>query len=549
MTNATAARPAPIRRATPGSLLTGTVTLVVFGLRRDRVRLAVWSAVYVVLSVGVASSWDRLYPTPASRLELARTLKLDPSLTALLGPLFDPLSTGGLTAWRTTAGSMLVLGLVVAFAVVRHTRTEEQEGRAEIVMAGTVARAARMAAALLLALAYCTVIAVLVVVSLLAKGLPFAGSLAYALTVALGAFVYAGVAGITAQLAHTSRAADGLAGLVVGVGFALTAYGNGQPDGSPWVWFSPFGWAEQTRAFADERWWLLGVPVLASIALCALALVLAARRDLGASLMPDRPGRGRAASWVRSPTGLAWRLDRGWLLGWALSTAAMGAIVGQLLTSSLDVVASNPQLAEVIVAIGGTDVLSDAFLVVMVGVFALSSAGYGIATVLRLRSEETSGRAENVWTTSTARVSWLSGHTTTALVGATVLLAVGGLCLGATFGASTGDVAGTAWRAMLAALVTAPAVWLLVAVPVALVGVRPRWTGLAWALLGWCVLVGWFGAVLGLPDWLARTAPTGQVPLWPAQPMRWLPELVLTGLAIALLAAGAAGIRRRDLPE
>jgi ABC-2 type transport system permease protein len=97
--------------------------------------------------------------------------------------------------------------------------------------------------------------------------------------------------------------------------------------------------------------------------------------------------------------------------------------------------------------------------------------------------------------------------------------------------------------------VTAPAVWLLVALPVALLGLRPRLAGIGWIALGWCVLVGWFGAVLGLPEWLARTAPTGQVPLWPAQPMRWLPVVVLTVLAVALLAAGAIGVRRRDLPS
>jgi ABC-2 type transport system permease protein len=546
MTTATPSTRPPRGRA---DALAGARTLLAVALRRDRRRIAAWAAVYLVLTVGVASSWDRLYPTSASRLELARTLELDPSLTALLGPLFDPLGTGGLTAWRTMAGSLLALGLVVAFVVVRHTRAEEQEGRAEIVMAGTVGRAARMAAALLLALVYVVVVVVVVTLAMLGLGLPLGGTLAYASAAGLGAFVYAGVAGITAQLAHTSRSANGLAGLVLGIGFTLTAYGNGQPSGSVWTWLSPFGWAEQTRAFADERWWLLAVPVLVAAVSCAVALVLAAERDLGASLLPDRAGRAGAAPWVRSPAGLAWRLDRGWLLGWVVATALMGASVGFLLTSSLDVVAANPALSDVIVSLGGTDVLADAFVVVMVGIFALSSAAYGIATVMRLRSEETSGRAENVWTATSTRVQWLAGHTTTALVGATLLLAVGGLCLGATFGAGSADAVGTAWRSALAALVTAPAVWLLVALPVALLGLRPRLAGIGWIALGWCVLVGWFGAVLGLPEWLARTAPTGQVPLWPAQPMRWLPVVVLTVLAVALLAAGAIGVRRRDLPS
>ncbi len=538
--------PTPQRR----SELTGTASLMRLGLRRDRVRLPLWLLVFAVLTVGVAASWDRLYPTPESRLELQRTLALDPSLSAILGPLFDPLSTGGLTAWRTVAGALVVLSLVVAFVVVRHTRAEEAEGRAELVRAGLVGRSAPLAAALLTAATYCGGVLVLCTIALAGRGLPLAGSLAYGAAVGLNAFVFASVAALTAQLARTSRAANGLAGLVIGVGFALTAYGNSQ-GGSALVWASPFGWAEQVRAFADERWALLLLPLVTSAVLCVVALSLAVRRDLGASLLPTRRGRASAAGWVRGPVGLAWRLDRGWLLAWLLATAAMGAFVGPLLSGSLDVVSANPSLAQAITALGGTGSLTDAFIVVMVGLFALTAAGYGVATVLRLRSEETSGRAEQVWTSPATRRAWLAGHTSTALVGATLQLLVGGLLLGATYGAASGgSAAELGWRSLLAALVTAPAVWLVVAVPVALVGVAPRWAAtLGWALLGWCVLVGWFGVILGLPDWLARTAPTGQVPLWPSEPMRWLPEIVLTAVASALLAVGAVGLRRRDLPR
>jgi ABC-2 type transport system permease protein len=542
----TAVRTAPTRART--STLTGTWILLRLGLRRDRVRMTAWLLTFAFLTVGVAASWDRLYPTPESRLALQSTLKLDPSLSAILGPLFDPLSTGGLTAWRTMAGALVVLSLVVAFVVVRHTRAEEAEGRAELVRAGVVGRAAPLAAALGTAAAYCIGVLVLCTLALAGRGLPIVGSLAYGSALGLNAFVFAALAAVTAQAARTSRAANGLAGLVVGLGFVLTAYGNSQGGGAL-VWASPFGWAQQLRAFADERWALLLLPLATSAVLCSLALALAVRRDLGASLLPSRRGRTTAASWVRGPVGLAWRLDRGWLVAWLVATAAMGGFVGPLLSGSLDVVSSNPSLAQAITALGGTGSLTDAFIVVMVGLFALTAAGYGVATVLRLRSEETSSRAEHVWTSSVTRTAWLSGHTSTALVGATLQLALGGLLLGATYGAASGGSAGElGWRSMLAALVTAPAVWLVVALPVALVGVAPRWAAvLGWTLLGWCVLVGWFGVILGLPDWLSRTAPTGQVPLWPSEPMRWLPEIVLTAVAVGLLVAGAIGLRRRDL--
>jgi ABC-2 type transport system permease protein len=532
------------------SAFAGTGALLRLLLRPDRVRLPAATLAIVLVVLAVAGSWDRLYPTPESRLGLGRTLDLDPALSALLGPLFDPLGNGALTAWRTLAGALLCLGLVVALAVVRHTRTDEQEGRAEMVLAGAVGRAARVSAALGVAALYCVGVIALCALGLASLGMSFAGSLAYGAALGLNGFVFAGVAALTAQVARSSRAASGLAGLVLGAGFVLTAYGNSRAGGSPLVWASPFGWAEQARAFADERWGLLLVPAATAAVLAALAVAVSVRRDLGASLLAARPGRVAAAGWVRGPVGLAWRLDRGWLVWWVVATAAMGVLVGLVLISSLDVVAANPQLAALIEELGGTGRLSDAFIVVMAGIYALSAAGYGIATVLRLRSEETSGRAENVWTTPASRARWLAGHTSTALVGATVLIAVGGLSMGAAYGATTGAWAHDAWVSMLAALVAAPAAWLLVALPVALIGVHPSWAAtLGWSLLGWCVLVGWFGAVLGLPEWLWHLAPTGHVPPWPAQPMRWLPEIALTAATLVLLAVGLVGVRRRDLPR
>lgn len=142
------------------------------------------------------------------------------------------------------------------------------------------------------------------------------------------------------------------------------------------------------------------------------------------------------------------------------------------------------------------------------------------------------------------------GHGGVALVGSTILLAVGGLSLGAVLGAPNGDLLGQAWRALLATLIAAPAVWLVVAVPLALIGVLPRWAAVvAWVALVWCVLVGYFGAILGLPDWLTQTSPFGHVPLWPAVPMRWTPMLLLTATVVALLAVAVTGLRRRDLPR
>ena len=289
---------------------------------------------------------------------------------------------------------------------------------------------------------------------------------------------------------------------------------------------------------------------LAALAITAVALHLAARRDLGDALLAPRHGRASAAGWVSGPVSFAWRLDRTALLVWAIGFALIGAVEGSLLTTSVELVEKNPTFADMIRKLaGGTSNLDDAFLITMTGLFGLLAAAFGISIVLRLRAEEESGRTEVIVTAPHSRAAWLAGHGTVALLGSTLLLAVGGLALGAVFGASDGDALGQALRAMLASLVAAPAVWLLVGFALLLVAGLPRWSWLAWLGLVWCVVTGYFGVILGLPDWLLRASPFARLPLWPAVPMTWGAVGATTVLSVALIGLGLGLLRRRDLPR
>ena len=101
-------------------------------LRLARVRILAWVVLMTVLTVAVARAWDSLYPTAQGRLEFSAALQASPALTSLLGPLYDPVSTGGLTAWRLGSGMVLVLGLASIFLVVKHTRADESVGRTDL---------------------------------------------------------------------------------------------------------------------------------------------------------------------------------------------------------------------------------------------------------------------------------------------------------------------------------------------------------------------------------------------------------------------------------
>lgn len=59
--------------------------------------------------------------------------------------------------------------------------------------------------------------------------------------------------------------------------------------------------------------------------------------------------------------------------------------------------------------------------------------------------------------------------------------------------------------------------------------------------------LGWIGPAVNLPRPVMNLSPFEHLPSLPGTEMRWGPVLMLTLLAAALVGAGLAGLRRRDL--
>ncbi|WP_143554129.1 hypothetical protein [Serinicoccus sp. CUA-874] len=55
------------------------------------------------------------------------------------------------------------------------------------------------------------------------------------------------------------------------------------------------------------------------------------------------------------------------------------------------------------------------------------------------------------------------------------------------------------------------------------------------------------GTALGLPEWLTRLTPWAALPQLPVEEMDWAAVLGTLAAAVALMALGAVGYRRRDI--
>ncbi|MFB6814774.1 ABC transporter permease [Streptomyces sp. NPDC056347] len=518
----------------------GTGTLLRLALRRDRIMLPVW-----VLALGgsfssVAGSIDSLYDTAARRADLAASMNANSSLRAMYGPVFDD-SLGGLVSWRMASLGAVLAAVMSLIVVVRHTREEEETGRQEMLSAAMVGRRAPLTAALLTALIADAALALVIAAGLAGSGAGGAGAVALALAVAGTGALFACTAAIAAQLTESARLAKGLTAAVIGAAFVLKAAGDSAADdgSSTPTWLSPIGWAENVRAYGDERWWVLLLFAAAVAGQAALAYVLAGRRDLGMSFLATRPGPARGR--IRTAWGLALRLQRGALTGWALCFAVVGTAFGGLADGAADLVGDNERTREIIERMGGQSGLTDAFLAAMVSMLGMVASLYIVASVLRLHGEETAGRAEPVLAGGVGRTGWAAGHLVIAFGGAALLMTVGGLGLAAGYGHGLPAVLG-------AALVQLPAVWLLGGVAVLLYGAAPKAAVAAWAVAGVCLALGWLGPALGLPQPVMDLSPFTHLPRLPGGAgMAWGPVLALTAVAVALVGAGAAALRRRDV--
>ncbi len=526
--------------------LAGTGPLTGLALRRDRIMLAAWVYVLTAWVIGTAYSLKKLYPTAAAQHRFAATVAHSSLFTALYDPLFGR-SLGALTAWRISSPTALFAGLMSVFIVVRHTRGDEEAGRLELLVgAASVGRQAPLAAALLVAFGASIVFAALSAAGLVLFGLPVAGALILGLAIASAGWVFAGVTAIAAQLTETARAARGIAIAVVAAAYLLRDIGSAAAGASWLIWFSPIGWAVQVRPFGGERLWVLGLALGCTAISVAAAFVLSARRDLGGGLFPARPGPARAARWLRDPFGLAWRLQRGGLLGWAAGLTAIGAVIGVLAPGFGSLVGTSSGLENAFTKLGGSSAITDAFLAAMAGLYGLIAAAYAVVATLRLRTEETSQRAEPVLAAAVGRTRWAASHLVIAALGAAILLAAAGLGSGVADAARSGN-AGQVPRLLGAALAQLPAAWLLLGIAIALFGYLPTLDVAAWAVLMAFLLLGQLGSLLSLPQWVMDISPFTHVPKLPGTAFTFTPLIWLTVVAGLLTAAGLAGLRRRDI--
>ncbi|MGZ4509576.1 MAG: hypothetical protein ACXVX0_20220, partial [Blastococcus sp.] len=197
------------------SALAGTGALVRLGLRRDRILLPSWLAVFVLMAASSAVATVDLYPSVAERMAAADAVNRSQALVAMYGRVYDPSSIGAISMIKMGGIGAVFVALLAIVLTVRHTRADEESGRLELVGAAATGRHAPLAAGLTVVVLTNVVLALLTGLSLTATGLPLDGSFAFGAAWGGVGLAFAAIAAVAAQLTTSARTATSISATVL----------------------------------------------------------------------------------------------------------------------------------------------------------------------------------------------------------------------------------------------------------------------------------------------------------------------------------------------
>ncbi len=518
---------------------------------------AVWGLVFGLYVYDNAFAFDSIAPTAASRNQLLTAMGGNAGLKALLGDAHQITTRGGFTDWRAIGVTSLVAAIWALLAATKYLRGEEAAGRWELFLAGrtTMRRAALNALAGLgagvLAMYVLTALLTTVVGTRPGVGISPGRSLLFALAVVASAAEFAAIGAVASELMHTRSRATGLTVAVFGAAFMVRALGDATASVHWLVYVSPLGWVEQLRPLAGAQpLWLL--PIAGLVAVCAVATVLLADRDLGASVLAGKDTAAPRLGLLGSPAWFALRLSWGTVASWLAVTVVAGLLYGSVARSAGEAFASSGMLRKFTgqlthlmrrqLQLAGTRVFAGVvFLILMTLIMAYVASAMG-----RVREDEAEGYIDNLIVRSVSRQRWLAGRASLILAVTVIAGLLGGLAFWVT--AASQHAGLTLGGLLQAGLNSAAPAALLLGIGVLAFGYVPRLTAvICWGLLAWAFLLDMLGSAVKVNHWLMDTSLLYHPALAPARSPDW--RIAGTYLAIGCAAALLGGWRftRRDM--
>ena len=522
-----------------GAQFAGVLRLSRFIVRQDRMRYVWWLFGIVAMTLIVPPAFQELYPTQQDRDAMAITMD-NPVMTAMFGPAdFANYTLGAMMSHQMLLMTAIAVAIMNILLMVRHTRTEEEDGRGELLRSLPIVQYAQLMASMLVLFFVNLVLAVLIGIGLASfsyDSMDLWGSLIYGLSLAAVGVFFAAVTAFCAQLAESSRGALGLSFAVMIGSYLLLSVSK---------WIPPFGWLTQIQPYSDNNLLAVWMLLIASLLLFGLAVVLHGKRDIGSGLLPSRGGRAHASMLLRSPIGLAWRLQRTTFISWSIGMLVLGITYGSVLGDLEQFFNGNDMMASMII-VDKHSTLAAQFLPMLMAVLAFISTIPALLSIHKVVMEERKERVNHILGRSVSRQKLLISYVVLALITGFTMLSFSafGLWLASTTSMEDPFTFKTIW---LASIVHLPAVAVMIALSTLLIGLAQKATVFNWFYLVYGFFTLYLGGLFQLPDWMEKISPFGFVSKLPIEDMNWLNAGGLSAVAVVLIVVGVNRYANRDI--
>lgn len=528
-------------------LFINTSMLSRFILRRDRIRIPIWILSLSVLSFVIAMAFTEMYPT-AQEMQIAAETLNNPAVIAMLGPIYglDNVTVGGLFAAEMLLFTAIAVGIMSILFVARHTRTDEEEGRIEMIRSLPVGRLSNLNSTMLVSVITNVILALFVGFGLYAlqiESMDLEGSLIYGAALGATGIIFAAITAIFAQLTVTSRGTIGFSITILLLSYLIRAIGD-VGNGSL-SWFSPFGWVLKSEAYVNNEWWPIFLTIGMALIFTIISLYLNTLRDLDAGFIPAKPGKRNASIFLQSPIGLAVRLQRTGLIAWAVGMYVLGASYGSVLGDLESYITNNEMIAKMLANNSGISI-TEQFISMLMKIITMACSIPALMAVLKLRGEEKRNHTEHLFGRAVSRSRLLGSYLVISVVTAFVMVSLAAIGLGGV-GNTVMEEAIPLSTFYSAAIVYLPAILVMIGIAVLLIGFAPKLTSIIWGYLTYTFFVIYLGQGLQLPDWMSKLTPFGYIPAIPGEEMDYLKVSILTIIAAILIIAGFIGYRKRDI--
>lgn len=535
---------------TQSSQMVQTGYLTRMYLRHDRFAIIIWLLGIVSMVAAGASKIIGLSGNDKQMASLVTALDT-PSMAALFGPLttVKPITTAAIFAASMMVFTGLLMAIMNIYFAIRNTRTQEDNGVLEMVRAHSVGRQSPLLATVYELLIINGATGVLSAVTLQAinmDGADLTGDWLFGIGLAVFGFMFGTFTLLLSQLASNSRGATTMSYSLLGLLYLFRAMTDVQ--NVKYTWWTVFGWVEKIDPYGKNR----VVPILDMLGLTAVVLivtfVISSERELGAGLLPDRPGSGRASFLLAGPVTLVFRLERTSMIAWFVGLAVYGVSMGTLFNTVGDMMTNSPMIAKIMgpaaaASVGRTTTLQ--FAALMSVVMAIGASVPAIATMLRLNSDERKGWLESIHARSVSRHHLFSAYTLVGTVAGLLALFAG------TFGMALGSQGAkdpfAISRLMRSFWAFSPAVLVVIGIVAVVLGLLPRLQQVAWVIPIYALLSIYLGGLLDFPEWTKKLTPFGWINKVPLKTIQWDQAGWLVLLSAVLILTGDYLYQRRDL--